>query len=271
MRIKAICSDIDGTLLNSERDLSPRLKKVISQLPDDFPIILASSRMPKAMLHLLEDLDRPTNPMIVYNGGLVLDSEGKTLESTKIPLELVKKILDFAKQTSLHISLYQADDWYEPKDDYWSQREIRNTKAEPVWMSNEEVLKLWEEENTGAHKVMAMGDSQEISWFFGELHLAHANELHLYRSKNTYIEIAPRKISKATALKLILEKYDFGPEEVIAFGDNYNDIDLIQYVGTGVAVANARTELKMVADDHTLHHKEDGVAIALEKYLDKML
>ncbi|MDN3205062.1 Cof-type HAD-IIB family hydrolase [Algoriphagus sediminis] len=271
MRYKALCSDIDGTLLNSERDLSDRLKKVIKRLPIDFPIILASSRMPKAMRHLLEDLDRVNNPLISYNGGFVQNAKGETLESTTIPLGLVDKIYQFVSKTNLHISLFYEDNWYEAKEDYWSKREIQNTKTEPIWMQTEDVLSLWSKKNNGAHKIMTMGDSQEISWLFGELHLLFSKELHLYRSKDTYIEIAPKSISKATALRKILnECYDFPIEEVIAFGDNYNDIDLLQAVGMGIAVANARPELKMIANDHTLHHKEDGVALSIEKYFELM-
>lgn len=269
MNFKAICTDIDGTLLNSERDLSPRLKAVIQLLPQDFPLILASSRMPDAMRHLLFDLGKPSEPIIAYNGGFVLDGKGNVLDSACIPLELVSKILDMTRKTDIHVSLYQGENWYEPKPDYWAKREIQNTKVEPTWMSGEEVLDLWAKDNLGAHKVMVMGDSNEISWIFGELHFEHAKDLHLYRSKDTYIEIAPRKISKATALKLVLDHlYDFGMEEVIAFGDNYNDIDLIQRVGWGVAVANARPEVKAVAKEITLHHKEDGVAATLERIRD---
>ncbi|MFN3999607.1 Cof-type HAD-IIB family hydrolase [Algoriphagus sp.] len=266
MNFKAICSDIDGTLLNSERDLSPRLKSVINQFPKDFPVILASSRMPDAMRHLLRDLGKSNEPLIAYNGGFVLDKLGDVLDSVDIPLNLVAKILEMTRKTEIHVSLYHGENWYEPKEDYWSKREIQNTKVEPTWMSGNDVLDLWAKDNLGAHKVMVMGESNEISWLFGELHLAYSADLHLYRSKDTYIEIAPRKISKATALKLVLENlYDFGMEEVIAFGDNYNDIDLIQKVGWGVAVANARPEVKAVAKEITLHHKEDGVAATLER------
>lgn len=266
MNIKAICSDIDGTLLNSERDLSPRLKSIIKQFPKEFPVILASSRMPDAMRHLLRDLGKLTEPLIAYNGGFVLDKSGNVLDSVEIQLSLVAKILEMTRKTEIHVSLYHGENWYESKEDYWAKREILNTKVNPTWMDSEAVLDLWSKENKGAHKVMVMGESNEISWLFGELHLAHSNELHLYRSKDTYIEIAPRKISKATALQLVLKNlYDFGMEEVIAFGDNYNDIDLIQKVGWGVAVANARPEVKAVAKEITLHHKEDGVAATLER------
>lgn len=266
MKYKAICSDIDGTLLNSDRDLSPRLKSIIRQLPGGFPLILASSRMPDAMRHLLRDLEKSAEPLIAYNGGFVLDKAGNVLDSVEIPLDLVAKILEMTKKTDIHVSLYHGEDWYESKEDYWSKREIQNTKVNPTWMQGQDVLDLWVKNDLGAHKVMVMGDSNEISWLFGELHLEHAQDLHLYRSKDTYIEIAPRKISKATALKLVLESlYDFGMDEVVAFGDNYNDIDLIQSVGWGVAVDNARPEVKAVAKEVTLHHKEDGVAATLER------
>lgn len=268
MNFKAICSDIDGTLLNSIRDLSPRLKSIVSQFPEKTPVILASSRMPDAMRHLVRDLGRSAQPLISYNGGFVLSSTGEVLEDVSIPLDLVAKILKLTKGTEIHVSLYQGENWFEEKDDYWSQREVKNTKVNCTWSPFGEVLNLWSKGNSGAHKVMCMGDSNEIAWLFGELHFAHATDLHLYRSSDTYLEIAPRAISKATGLRKILaHEYDFGMESVIAFGDNYNDIDLIQSVGWGVAVANARPEVKAVAKEMTLHHKEDGVAATLERVL----
>lgn len=268
--IKALCSDIDGTLLNSIRDLSPRLKDVVNRFPANFPVILASSRMPDAMRHLVNDLGKNPQPLIAYNGGFVLSSKGEVLEDVSIPLELVEKILRLTEKSDIHISLYQGENWYEEKDDYWSQREVRNTKVQCTWMKGFEVVDMWSKGGSGAHKVMCMGTSQDISWLFGELHFEHALDLHLYRSSDTYLEIAPKAISKATGLQKILAyEFDFGMESVIAFGDNYNDIDLLQSVGWGVAVDNARPEVKAVAKEITLHHKEDGVAAILEKLLEK--
>ncbi|MHA7131478.1 HAD family hydrolase [Algoriphagus namhaensis] len=266
MQYKALCTDIDGTLLNSLRDLSPRLIASINKLPEEFPVILASSRMPDAMRHLLHDLNRSPQALVAYNGGYVLSSKGEILEDVFISVDLVAVILALTKKTGIHVSLYHGENWYEEKDDYWSQREVTNTKTNYIWKSSEEVIQHWEKEHLGAHKVMCMGDSNEINWLFGELHLLHSLDLHLYRSSQTYLEIAPKKISKATGLKKILEhEYDFGLSEVIAFGDNYNDIDLLQSVGWGVAVANAKPEVKAVAKEITSHHKEDGVAEVLEK------
>ena len=94
----------------------------------------------------------------------------------------------------------------------------------------------------------------------------HKDDLNVYRSKDTYLELSPKAISKAKALKILHEKYDIKRKEIIAFGDNYNDVEMLDYVGIGVAVENARKEAKKVANYVTKHHKENGVAIALKKF-----
>lgn len=271
MPFKAICSDIDGTLLNSERSLSPNLIAIISSISAEIPFFLASARMPAAMRHLLQDLNRPKEPLIAYNGALVLDAEGKELESITIPISLVQEIVHTALPLALHLSLFHGENWYTPEADHWASREIQNTKVHPTWKSPLQVLEDWTSSNLGAHKVMCMGDSAKIDLLYQALFQKLGTQLHLYRSKDTYLEIAPKPISKATGLARILEAFhSFGLDQVVAFGDSYNDIDLLEQVGWGVAVANAIPEVKAVANEITKHHKEDGVASTLARiFLDK--
>lgn len=269
MQINAICTDIDGTLLNGDRVLSPRLLQAIAKLPKDFPIILASSRMPDAMRHLQQDMGRLGEPLICYNGGFVIhDEQEEVVHDTPILLEHCEALVDIARGTEIHVSLYQGEKWYEPEMDYWAQREARNTRVEPTVKQLDQVLEMWKSGMKGAHKVMCMGAAEEIELFYrqAEQHLGSA--LHLYRSKDTYIEIAPKTISKASALALLLErKFGIGMDEVMAFGDNYNDMEMLQAVGLGVAMGNAREEVKSIADRVTLSNKEDGVALMIEELL----
>jgi len=273
MNIRAICTDIDGTLLDSNRQISARTKRAFSKLPSDFPIILASSRMPSAMTHLLQEVNRDNNPLICYNGGYVLgrSASQKThqpLDSVCIPLGECVRILEMAKGTSIHISLYCADEWYAPQMDKWTQKEELATKVQTVISPSNQVFEKWANEATGAHKVMCMGNAREIDQLFTSLQEDLGSTLHLYRSKNTYIEIAPKSISKASGLELVLSTcFDISLAEVMAFGDNYNDIELLSAVGKGIAVENARDEVKAVADEITAKNTEDGVAIAIEKFL----
>ncbi|MBD8487964.1 HAD family phosphatase [Echinicola sp. CAU 1574] len=273
MNIKAICTDIDGTLLNKNREISERTIKAIKQLPDDFPVILASSRMPSAMRHLQATMDRLKNPMICYNGGYVIHFNGtkddfELLDTVKIPLDICHHIADLSAGTDIHVSVYHEDEWYAPQEDFWTDREITSTKVKPLIRPWQEVHDDWNSRKAGAHKVMCMGPAEQIDHIFRVLELEKNEDLHLYRSKDTYIEIAPKAISKASALALLLnQKYSIKMSEVMAFGDNYNDIEMLDAVGHGVAVANAREEVKSVANEITAKNTEDGVALMIEKYL----
>jgi hydroxymethylpyrimidine pyrophosphatase-like HAD family hydrolase len=113
---------------------------------------------------------------------------------------------------------------------------------------------------------MAMGEVHEIDQIVDFLSKEYRNELHLYRSKSTYLEISPKSISKLTAIKFLLDQhFNFALEDVIAYGDNYNDVEMLNHVGFGVAVGNAREEAKLVAKHITALSIEDGVALSLQQ------
>lgn len=272
MNLKAICTDIDGTLLNADRQLSQRTINTIQKLTEDVPVILASSRMPSAMRHLQHELNILHHPLICFNGGYVLYFEDANtapvqLDSVQMPATVCQAIHTFAHNTNIHVSLYEQDNWYAPQRDYWAEREEQNTKVTPMIAELAPILDRWHQTKTGAHKVMCMGPADEIEALYQELTTKYADQVHAYRSKDTYLEIAPRAISKATALELLLSKrYEISMQEVMAFGDNYNDIDMLQSVGMGIAVGNARDEVKAVAKEITENSTDDGVAIAIEKY-----
>jgi Cof subfamily protein (haloacid dehalogenase superfamily) len=265
---KAICTDIDGTFLNPERELSKRTIDIITSIKDDVPIILASSRMPAAMRHLQETLGIGKHPLICYNGGFIISQkqEVKILDSVKIPFLLCDFIAKWSHDKKLHAGFYLEDEWYVPSKDRWTEREINNTKVQATILSGLDLMESWKPQQNGAHKIMCMGEPVLIDNLISELRSMNA-ALHLYRSKDTYLEIAPLQISKATALHQLLEK-ELGIEmkDVIAFGDNHNDVEMLKAVGCGVAVGNAKEEVKSIADEITLPGKEDGVAATLEKY-----
>jgi Cof subfamily protein (haloacid dehalogenase superfamily) len=270
-RIHAVCTDIDGTLLDSRRELSPRTIATIARLKDTMPIILASSRMPSAMRHLQQELGITTHPLICYNGGYVLSQDGPTpqvLDSVVIPIATCREILALTTGTSLHVSLYEQDNWYAPGYDQWTEREARITKVSPQIDPAANVLPRWEHQRTGAHKIMCMGPEEEIQTLQDALELGFSTDVHAYRSKSTYLEIAPRAISKASAMDLVLRTcYGLDAAHAIAFGDNYNDMDMLAAAGWGVAVANAREEVKVLAKEITQANIDDGVAQTLERHL----
>lgn len=261
---RIIFSDIDGTLLNAERELSELTISEIKRVKDTMPVVLISSRMPSAMTHLQQQLGITDQPLICYNGGLILVNQ-QSVHSIFIAPEVIEALHQFNNQQKFHISLYHNDDWYVPELDFWANREAQNTKVSPVVKDTQEVIKLWKKKNIGAHKIMCMGDEKEIDLAFDFLQKNYGSTLHLYRSKPTYIEIAHKSISKRTAIETLLDThFKISLDDAVAFGDNYNDVEMIAAVGTGVAVANAKEETIAVANTVTASGKEDGVALYIK-------
>ncbi|GAB2773927.1 Cof-type HAD-IIB family hydrolase [Salinimicrobium soli] len=265
MEYKIVFSDIDGTLLNKERELSPLTLEVIQKLQKEIPVVLISSRMPAAMRHLQEQLHIGHQPLICYNGGLII-ADDEIISSTEIPLPILQEIELANRQVDCHVSLYHSDDWYAPEYDQWAQREENNTKVTPTVLSNREVLEKWKKESKGAHKVMCMGEAEKIDRISDHLFHNFGKQLHLYRSKDTYLEVANKEVSKLTAIKILLDRhFHLSLKEAVAFGDNYNDYEMLKAVGMGVAVGNAKPEILEIAREVTHHGKEDGVAKSIRK------
>ncbi len=265
MDYKIVFSDIDGTLLNKDRELSETTIREIKKLKNKVPFILISARMPAAMRHLQKELNIEELPIICYNGGLVLH-EKKELSSTVIPIEIVEELSEMNRRTGCHLSLYHMDEWYVPEMDQWAKREINNTRVTPEVKDNFEVIKKWKSENKGAHKIMAMGEETHIDQIRDFLLKNYSEDLHFYRSKNTYLEIANKNISKFSAIDLLLKQhYNYSTSEAIAIGDNYNDVEMLKNIGYGIAVGNARKEAMEAADIVIEKSIEDGVAKSLIK------
>ena len=266
-KIKLICSDIDGTLLDKNRALSVKTKSVFGQLKITYPCVLISSRMPKSLRQLQLELGIENNPIIAYNGSLI-QWGNQTLFSHEMPFSLLEKMVKYIEGTTIHLSLYHKDEWIVPTDDYWAKREAHNTKVDPSIAPLHQTLADWKKREISAHKVMCMGEKEEIDVLYQQLQL-HQNEINTYRSKSTYIEVSHIEQDKASALALLLkEKYpQIEMNHVVAFGDNYNDVTLLEKVGLGVAVANAREEILANANHITKANIEDGVALFLEREL----
>ena len=150
--------------------------------------------------------------------------------------------------------------------DNWADREINNTKTIPSIKSNTQVINDWKNDGKGAHKIMAMGEQMKIDRIANFLATNYNDRLHLYRSKDTYLEIASKEISKFSAIEFLLkEHFEISVNQAVAFGDNYNDVEMLRNIGYGVAVGNGRPEAREVANAIAGESIEDGVALFLEE------
>jgi Cof subfamily protein (haloacid dehalogenase superfamily) len=179
----------------------------------------------------------------------------------------VKKIEYLAKRMNVHISFYVNDEWYVEKLDYWAKQEQDIAKTLPTVTGFQALYHLFDRTNTGPNKVLCMGDEDEIERLELSLKKEMYGELTVYRSKPTYLEIMHHTVSKTSAIRFLHEKLKIKQSEIIAVGDNFNDIDMLQYSGIGVAMGNAPKQVKEIADKMTLTNDDHGVAKVIEKYL----
>jgi Cof subfamily protein (haloacid dehalogenase superfamily) len=262
---KMICLDIDGTLLNSSHQITEGVKIAINIAANEkkIPVILVSARMPKGITFLQRELEIE-QPIICYSGALILDKDNNVLSKEFINVSDLEEVYKLTKSHNIHMSLYKDNEWYIEEMDYWAKQEGEITNIIPKITEFKELMQLWKQEGTGPNKILCMSKPEEISFLKENI---NDDNLNIYPSKPTYLEIMPSKASKTSAINCLQKKFNVDKAEIIAMGDNYNDIDMIEYAGLGIAMGNAPEDVKKHANYVALTNDEDGVAEALKKYI----
>lgn len=272
---KMLCLDIDGTLLNSNHRITEKTMKAIRSLSVEkgVPVILVSARMPRGIRFLQNELgiDRP---MICYSGALILDDDGPgnavSLDKT-IAASDIGRVYVEAERHAVHASLYKADDWYVEVMDEWALQESQITGCEPIQTGFPELLRRWKKAGTGANKILCMGQPDAIQRVESALKAMNETVLTIYRSKPSYLEIMAPQVTKSAAIDFLRRRWNVEQRQIVAIGDNYNDLNMIEYAGLGVAMGNAPVQVKRLADDITFSNDEDGVAAIIYKYFNVAL
>lgn len=264
-KIKMICLDIDGTLLNSKHQISEGTKAVIKIASNErqIPVILVSARMPKGILFLQEELEIE-QPIICYSGALILDKSNNILSKNIIAANNLKKLNKLVQNEKVHMSLYKDNEWYVEELDYWAKQESDITNITPKVVDFSSLIEAWAQEGTGPNKILCMAEPDEINLLKEKV---KDYDLNIYPSKPTYLEIMPKEASKTSAINVLRKKFNIEQNEILAMGDNYNDMDMIEYAGLGVAMGNAPDKVKKCANKIALTNDEDGVAEAIKEYV----
>ena len=259
----SICLDLDGTTLALKNDITPFCTSVLKRLNTQIDILLVSARIPSGMSYIQQKIGAQSQPLICYNGAYVV-KEDKVLYDKCLSFNIVEKLLFPCNELEIKMGIYSYNDWFVSEDSHRIQKEISNTKTEPIYQETNATLSTLKDRGIGVHKIMLMGLKENLDKLQNLLINDFQDQLVAYRSNDTIIEIAPNDVSKLDAIKRVIGEKPLA--EVMAFGDNFNDIDMLREVGLGVAVANAREAVKTVADQQILSCADDGVAIFLKKY-----
>jgi len=270
---KLLFIDIDGTLLASDHQISPSTQACIKRvsLKNKIQTILTTARPPQAVKDFYCVLNL-SSPVVCFNGALILkdlapDRNDLVLQSLNIAPKFLEQVYAIAAESKVNISFYASSEWITDCYDDWIMQEenITRTKVSVADVSMQ--INNWANENYGPHKILIMGEPDELDNISKILKVKTNHQLAIYKSKPTYLEIMNIAASKNTAIEYLLRKYNVSSKEIIAIGDNYNDIEMLQMAGLGIAMGNAPEEVKMHADFITLDNDSDGISIALDQFI----
>ncbi len=264
---KIIALDVDGTLVNHQGKISQIDREALLRVQKEkgIRLIIATGRPYAAMKHLGEELElaKYNGFLMPYNGGeaYVCSSKNEQIWQHRFPTEFVPELYRLATEQGLTILTYTDEAVLtEHVDDPYLAKELHITK-----MPTQKLCNFVDEIPDNISKCLVVGSEDDIAKLEGEVHKTLGNKIDAFRSDPTFLEVVPKGINKALSIERLLKDLGISAKELIAFGDSYNDLEMLKYAGLGVAMGNARDEIKERADAVTLSNEEGGIAAMLEE------
>ncbi len=265
-----IALDLDGTLTNSEKNITPRTFAALMKAQrEGVRLVLASGRPTFGIAALANQLQLADygGYVLSYNGGRIIDWCEKTvIFSQVVDQKLVPILYDFAEKAQLPIVTYLPEAILASKNEGVYLAEEARINGMPVVVAQnfvEEAMQI----AGGSTKFLIPGEPELLIQLESEMKAALSEQMEVFRSAPFFLELPPKGIDKAQSLQRLLTHLGLERESLMAFGDGFNDLSMIQFAGQGVAMANAVEEVKSIADFVTTSNEEDGIAHALEQLL----
>lgn len=260
MDIKLIAIDLDGTLLNNDLVISKRAVRAIKEAENrGVKVTLCTGRMYASAYPYAQQLGINV-PLITYNGALVKNSfDEEIIYKRNLPLADAKYVVEICRECDCQLNVYFEDKLYVEKNDYWAQKYASRVNV-PIYQVDDLIEFL----KAPPIKLLAMGEEDVLQIIRGRL---SERELYITRSQPHFLEVLNVEATKGRGLDAVAKKLAIGRENVMAIGDNENDIEMFKYAGFSVAMANAEDNIKIHVDYVTTNNDDDGVAEAIEKLI----
>lgn len=264
--LKLIAIDIDGTLMNDEREVSRENREAIKRAENKgIYVILATGRMYRSAKKL-GSLFTTDMPLISYNGGLIKEfNDGKVLMQKDMPKDMARPIFTALKKYGLSSNFYINDQLYGDEGNENIKGYAEYIEVPYTTMKDEEIFKHIDEMDI--MKMVAMGNEKDLDLFLENEKNTFSDRLHLVKSLPFMLEIANREVNKGNALAKLAEIFAIKPSEMMAIGDNMNDEEMLDFVEYPFVMANGSEKLFKKKYKKTRSNNEDGVAYAISQFL----
>lgn len=264
--IKLIAIDLDGTLLNSKSQVSPRTEAALKEaIAAGAQIVIATGKTRYAINGLVEKLGINA-PAICMQGLITYSGDGKIMHETKIDPTLARQVITFGEDRGFFMIGYNGSHIYFRRENKEVEEALLTRYHEP----NAEIVGALQNmaDTPGFNKVIAVGEPRAVKalrWQLG-MQIGGAGRL-MQAGVPQMVEILPPNASKGTALKQLLKDLRIAPENVMALGDAENDLEMIQLAGVGVLMGQADPKFREHADYVTADLDHDGVAEAIDRFM----
>jgi len=264
-KIRLIVFDVDGTLIDDNKDLSLKTISVLHELQQQgVAISIATGKTFPSVEELVKALTIKV-PIILSNGALIQRPNREMVLSEFLSSDVVSEILEASESCGADLVLYTPDHIFTKKETF------NTDQMKEIYKERIEAIGVWaaiQVHLSQVCKVIFVNrlDNPLINHLKADLGKKLDGRVNFCSPTLNSIEIVPFGISKKTGLVRLAEVLHVSMEEVMAFGDQMNDLDIIEHAGIGVAVGNAVDEVKAIADYVVGSNNEDGPAEFIEEY-----
>lgn len=263
MQIKLIVTDMDDTLLRSDRTVSAYTRKVMQKTQQQgIAWVLASGRMVPSMLPTYHDLGLDT-AIISFNGAVVMHPiTGEVYHKQTVCKQDALALLHYMMAKGYYMQSYSEQDYFFEKREAWSDfyALIAGKAGIPVGD-----LISFVERSGDPVKLLSIDKPERIRLILPKVQAEFGDRMEICISKPQYIEFVNRAVNKGAGMLTLAQHMGIKSSEIVAFGDGLNDLKMLQAAGMGVAIGNAQPEVLQAVSYMTKTNDEDGVAYFIEK------
>jgi Cof subfamily protein (haloacid dehalogenase superfamily) len=260
--IRLLLSDVDGTLVRSDKSLSERSVDAVNRLHEaGIHFAVTSGRPPRGMEMLVEPLSL-TTPLAAFNGGLLVEPGMEVLGEHTIPDDAVDRVLALLASFGLSIWVYRGSDWLvlDPEGPHVT-REAHTVQFEPTVVDAFDGL-------THVAKIVGVSDDYETVATAAETTRAQLGDhVSAWRSQPYYLDVTHPEANKGSVARFLADRYNLEEAEIATIGDMPNDVLMFAHSGLSIAMGNAGEEVQKAARRVTTSNDEDGFAHAVEQFI----
>ena len=267
--IKLVAIDMDGTLLNSKKELLDETKQYFKNFHNkntETLLVLCTGRPETGIRPYLKDLGylEENHYIISQNGANIYESQtGKRVMDAFLDSKAIQKWIELGKKHGVSVMGGGVDYYYcfdqEPTE--WMEFDTKIVSGQLKRISIEESL------NTDFYKLLLMGDEEQLNEFETFIPEVWRDEFYVVRSQKYLVEVLKKGVNKSYGLEQLARELNIEPSEIAAIGDAANDIEMLEYAGLAIAMGNASEEVKAISDIVTDTNENNGVIKAIDQLI----